>query len=79
MCAVVLRRSALLFGRFFGEWEEWIGLTRFVYGISLVSSQTGGFSGHYHPSISHRIFMCIVGTENMLLFKVSYTSSFISP
>ena len=23
---------------------------------------------HFHPSISHCIFMCIVGSENMLLF-----------
>ena len=25
---------------------------------------------HFHPSISHCIFMCIVGSENMLLFKL---------
>ena len=24
---------------------------------------------HFHPSISHCIFMCIVGSENMLLFS----------
>ena len=26
---------------------------------------------HFHPSISHCIFMCIVGSENMLRFEVT--------
>ena len=54
---------------FLGEWE-----------IRLFSGQAGGFGDHFHPSISHCIFMCIVGSENMLLIffssEISVTRSF---
>ena len=55
---------------FFGEWENSLLLGRLSLEIRLFSGRAGGFGDHFHPSISHCIFMCIVGSENMLLFSV---------
>ena len=52
---------------FFGEWENSLLLGRLSLEIRLFSGRAGGFGDHFHPSISHCIFMCIVGSENMLL------------
>ena len=54
---------------FFGEWENSLLLGRLSLEIRLFSGRAGGFGDHFHPSISHCIFMCIVGSENMLLFS----------
>ena len=55
---------------FFGEWENSLLLGRLSLEIRLFSGRAGGFGDHFHPSTSHCIFMCIVGSENMLLFSV---------
>ena len=55
---------------FFGEWENSLLLGRLSLEIRLFSGRAGGFGDHFHPSIFHCIFMCIVGSENMLLFSV---------
>ena len=55
---------------FFGEWENSLLLGRLSLEIRLFSGRAGGFGDHFHPSISHCIFMCIVGSENMLLLSL---------
>ena len=46
-------------------------LKPYPIGQKLFTSQAGGFADHFHPFTSHCIFMCIVGSENMLLSKRS--------
>ena len=48
-----------------------IPLKLYPIGQKLFTSQAGGFADHFHPFMSHCIFMCIVGSENMLLSKRS--------
>ena len=46
-------------------------LKPYPIGQKLFTGQAGGFADHFHPFTSHCIFMCIVGSENMLLSKRS--------
>ena len=62
---------------FFGEWENSLLLGRLSLEIRPFSGRAGGFGDHFHPSISHCIFMCIVGSENMLLFSLFHHISAI--